>query len=234
MRISRNQWIGLALAILAFGLAPAAHAQYPGYLTNSNDTGLPSYGSFISSNVDNVNLGNGGLTIRIPIDSNSGRGKSDTLYWQFDSKFWTVIPFVIPSYTTSPTVNYTWTVDNTAGWQPRSTGNEGQVGGFTNWNETTFSCDMPPQGGGAGAEVVYEFGPATVLIRSNFVYMSPDGSKHQVPLRGSIQQLYPGYCPNYNNGQLPSNFVAQSDNDMDTNSDITAGTLFHPEWRGHI
>ena len=68
MRISRNQWIGLALAILAFGLAPAAHAQYPGYLTNSNDTGLPSYGSFISSNVDNVNLGNGGLTIRIPID----------------------------------------------------------------------------------------------------------------------------------------------------------------------
>jgi RHS repeat-associated protein len=209
MRKSHSRGLTFALAILSFVLTPDAHAQYPGYLTNSNDTGLPSYGSFISSNVDTVNLGTGGVTIRIPISSTTGRGTTYSQFLQYDSKYWNVIPNVQTGGVNGPVVHYQWVPDTFSGlWQARDTHS---VGGLQ-WTETMFSCDMPPQGGDAGAEMVYMFGPATVRVQSNYIYTSPDGSKHQLPLRKNVPVLFPGYCPNLNNGQLPENLVAQTDN----------------------
>ncbi len=68
--------------------------------------------------------------------------------------------------------------------------------------------------GVAGAEIVYEYGPATVLIRSNYIYVAPDGSKYQLPLRNNFPVNFPGYCPDLTAGELPTNLVAQTDNDQ--------------------
>jgi hypothetical protein len=61
---------GLALLVAA----PATLAQGTGYLTNSNNTGMPDYGSFLTSNIDSVNLASGGISLRIPLISRKGRG----------------------------------------------------------------------------------------------------------------------------------------------------------------
>ena len=210
MRKSNTFLLGLTFAILIFALAPAAHAQYPGYVTNSNDTGLPSYGSFISSSVDTVNLGTGGVSIRIPIASNTGRGSTYTAFMQYESKVWAMTPIVTGGSGNGPVVYYTWYPDQNSLWQQRDTHSVGYLG----WTETTYTCAMPPQGGGPGAEIVYEYGPATVLIRSNYVYVAPDGSRHQLPLRNSLPLDFPGYCPDLTAGELPTNLVAQTDNDQ--------------------
>jgi hypothetical protein len=64
----------LRIALLVLFLTGMANAQSPGYLTPSNTTGMPDYGSFITSQIDSINLQNGGLSLRIPLLSRKGRG----------------------------------------------------------------------------------------------------------------------------------------------------------------
>jgi RHS repeat-associated protein len=211
MRLSHIRTNAFALAIFVLALAPAAHAQYPGYVTNSNDTGLPSYGSFISSSIDTVNLGNLGVSIRIPIVSSKGRGTTYLLLAQYESKQWTVVPTVIPNGQNVPVVHYVWQPDVTSGtasWNVRD-----NVTVAYDYTERIWTCTTPPQGGDAGGEIIYPQDPATVIIRSNWVYVSPDGSKHQVPLRKNYDQNHAGHCSDEIAGQLPQNLVGQTDND---------------------
>src|SRR5216684_732419 len=81
---------GIALIVLALWASIPAHAQYPGYVTNSDDTGFPSYGAFVSSSIDTVNLFNQNLILHIPILSRKGRGIDFNAYMLYQSKFWVV------------------------------------------------------------------------------------------------------------------------------------------------
>ena len=75
-------------------------------------------------------------------------------------------------------------------------------------------------------------GPATVLIRSNLrLYVAPDGSKHQVPLRGSIyNELYPGYCPNLHQRPVAVKFRSPDRTTIMVQLDITNDQVYfsHP------
>src|SRR5512142_2074975 len=77
-------------AILAALLSVAipVGAQAPGYVNSSNQTGTPDYGTFMHSDIDSINLQNGGVQIRIPLLSRKGRQFDYTFGLRYDSKFW--------------------------------------------------------------------------------------------------------------------------------------------------
>ena len=218
--------MGFVFAILVSGLAPSVHAQYPGYVTDSNDTGLPTYGSFISSQVDMVNLGTGGLSIRVPIVSRKGRG-IDYLYVEtYESKLWTMVPTVTQLGTNYPITTLNWVGGSRPGpganWTARD-----NVHASVNWTEQTYTCaPTSPQGGDAGGEVTSI--QSTFLVRSNWIYKSPDGAKHQVPLRNNYPIDYPGQCGDSGPGN--TNVVANTDNDH-VQVDISQDTV---EWHTGI
>ncbi len=216
--------MGFVFAILVSGLAPSVHAQYPGYVTDSNDTGLPTYGSFISSQVDMVNLGTGGLSIRVPIVSRKGRG-IDYLYVEtYESKLWTMVPTVTQLGTNYPITTLNWVPDQSPGanWTARD-----NVHASVDWTEQTYTCaPTSPQGGDAGGEVTSI--QSTFLVRSNWIYKSPDGAKHQVPLRNNYPIDYPGQCGDSGPGN--TNVVANTDNDH-VQVDISQDTV---EWHTGI
>ncbi|MGA7784832.1 MAG: RHS repeat-associated core domain-containing protein [Candidatus Acidiferrales bacterium] len=200
--------LSTAILGLAFlGFASAAQAQYPGYLTNSNDTGLPDYGSFISSKIDSVNLANGGLIIRIPLLTTKDRNATVATGFQYDSKFWAVNRSYYP-YPQMPqnTAVYSWGPNNSSfqsgtGWHGYSDG----TGAATfDWTENIWTCSQYYNG------QLYE--PATTkVIRGNFVVIDETGAKHQVPDRAIYTTYqYVNYCPDDWN-QSPMNAVAESD-----------------------
>jgi hypothetical protein len=79
----------ICLAALSL-IAPAARAQSDGYLTNQNTTGVVGFGSYQFGDIDNVNLQNGGVNLRIPLFTLKGRGLDDGVVLNYSSKFWTM------------------------------------------------------------------------------------------------------------------------------------------------
>jgi RHS repeat-associated protein len=204
MRKLHLRLLGFILAFFTIALVPAAHAQYPGYVSNSNDTGLPSYGSFISSKVDTVNLGTGGVSIRIPIVSRKGRGITYLYLHQYESKLWSMVPTVVTLGNSYPTTYLSWVPDNsgTSNWNAKD-----NVTTSLNWTEQIYTC--------APADAVDEDDDqspqSTILVRSNWVYVSPDGAKHQVPLRNTYPIAFPGQCGD--SGPGTPVLVEHTDND---------------------
>ncbi len=195
----------LGLAFLGF--ASVAHAQYPGYLTNSNDTGLPDYGSFISSKIDSVNLANGGLIIRIPLQTIKDRNATVATGFQYDSKFWAVTRHYYPYPQMSPsTAVYSWgpfynSTQSPTGWHPYS---DGTGAANYDWNENIWTCSPFFNG--------FEYDPATIkVIRSNYIVIDETGARHQVPDRAIYTTYqYVNSCPD-GWSSLPMNAVAESD-----------------------
>ncbi len=194
----RTRQLAILAALLA---APAQHAsaQTPGYLTNSNTTGMPEYGSFISSQIDRVNLANGGLSLNIPIVSRKGRGVDYSLVYKYESKFWVVDRYVVDVYP-SPVIRFHWRPDlNSTPWV-LTNGTQGMV----DWLEQDYTCAPYPTD---------QYPPVQLRIRSNWTYTAPDGTKYQFPLR-KIHTLsqYPGTSCIDEIFFSPQLYVGHSDN----------------------
>ncbi len=196
----------LTLALLVLLAAPVSFGQTPGYQTNSNDTGMPNYGSFITSKIDSVNLANGGVSIHLPLFSRKGRGAGLDFNWgyRYESKYWAVDMYVVAIPGQPPVTHYHWRPDFRAGlWQDFST-----LGGGVDWVEQLYTCVNHPN----------QFAQApTYIIRSNWVFMTPDGSKHQLPLRKRYMVTNPDVCYDYDTWD---DLVAETDNGH-TRIDIT-------------
>src|ERR1700687_2901632 len=96
----------LALAFALSACLPQAQAQSapPTQITPSNDTGTNPFGTY-STDVGNVNLSNGNLSLSIPLVSLPGRnGTNFTLAIEYDSKIWTPSA----SYPGPNDISYQW------------------------------------------------------------------------------------------------------------------------------
>lgn len=195
------------LAILTLGISIPAHAQYPGYLTNSDDTGFPNYGAFVSSSIDTVNLFNQNLILHIPILSRKGRGIDFNATAMYQSKMWVVDTSVVPIAGTALFNTYYH-------WRPNG-GNIGLVtgvGGGVGYTEQEYSLEPCP----------YDYSdPPVVLVRSNWVYVTPDGTTHQLPLRKTYGVS--GFAGCWTNFE-PDNLVGHTD-DGQVQVDITNDVL---------
>src|SRR5215472_10477756 len=69
-------------------------AQNDGYLNNSNVRGLSAMNSFQIGDIDNINLANCALNLRIPVFQRKGRGgRLDRQYFfSYTSKIWSFFP----------------------------------------------------------------------------------------------------------------------------------------------
>jgi RHS repeat-associated protein len=179
-----------SIAIFALlSIAPAVYAQSPGYLTSSNETGFPEYGSFIVSQIDSVNLSNGGVSIRIPLFTRKGRGLDYSFGYRYDSKAWVVDSYVVPDPWQLPILRFVWRPNN--GFWSSTTNVERWVAG---WTEQIYQCQ--PIG------LPYSQYSGTVLIKSNWNVTSPDGTQYQFPVIRSYP-LYPqNPCSEYDILQL--------------------------------
>jgi RHS repeat-associated protein len=203
MNRTQAKWIGSAIALFAFMLAPAAHAQYPGYVSTNSDTGFPSYGAYVSSGIDTVNLMSGGLSLRIPILSRKGRGVDYELHLSYESKTWVMNTSVLNYPPGTYTTSYNW-YHNSPGWVVGD-----NIASSVSYVEQTYTLDpgCPTQG---------SQGPQ-LFVRSNWVYNSPDGSMHMLPLRKNYPYVGPAYC---SQNQFVENYVAHTD-DGHVKVDIT-------------
>jgi RHS repeat-associated protein len=157
----------LAIAFFVFVLLPAAWAQTPGYLTSSNETGFPDYGSFIVSQIDSVNLSNGGVSIRIPIVSRKGRGLDYSFGYRYESKAWVVDSYTLTDPWNQPILRFIWRPNNDF-WTASS-----NVGLWpTGWTEQIYQC--PP--------ITWSQPGPRVLIKSNWNAVAPDGTQYQFPV----------------------------------------------------
>ena len=169
----------IATVVLSVG---ACVAQNPGYVTASNNTGIPDAGTFMHSDIDSVNLQNGGLNVRIPFVSRKMRHFDYTAGLRFDSKMWVVDRY---SAWQLPTT-YSWRPDAvTGGWQITDS-SAANIG----WTEQEQDCPDDMTTDGWGNFVVAHQG-GTLEILSNFVLTTGDGTKYQFPTRKVFQRYVP-------------------------------------------
>lgn len=113
---------GLLLPLLLLLMVSPLPAQSPPpYVNQSNENGLPAHGSFMSSDIDNVNLANGGLHVQIGLYSGKMRGDfSDAEGVRYESKFWIMNNTIAYQNNNAnlPFYQYFWNEDpDNAGWQ---------------------------------------------------------------------------------------------------------------------
>ncbi len=94
-RLSKLMNLLCAVALLATPLAAQARPPSP---NQGNETGRPAHGSFMSSDIDNVNLANGALHVQIRLYAGKIRGNfSNSQGVRYESKFRTMsnqIPYL--------------------------------------------------------------------------------------------------------------------------------------------
>src|SRR4051812_970948 len=102
------------------------------YTNQSNETGMPSHGSFLVSDIDSVNLANGALHVQIPFYSGKMRGNfSVGLGIRYESKYWVVQRSVNPGPQGGFVASYNWSTDTgAANWQ---------------WDGEGYSLDFTPK-----------------------------------------------------------------------------------------
>src|ERR1700694_361836 len=118
MPLSKLANLLCAVALLS---SPLAAQNPPPYVNQSNETGLPGHGSFMSSDIDNVNLASGGLHVQIGLYSGKMRGDfSNAEGVRYESKFWTMSNQIAyqNNNANAPYFQYFWNVDaDNSGWQ---------------------------------------------------------------------------------------------------------------------
>jgi len=148
---------------------------------------MPDYGTFIHSEIDTVDLATGGLKIHIPFVSRKARGFDYAYGYQYESRFWQVLTnvgtWVDPNTGFSyPAENFQWMA---GGFQvfPEAAGVGGgfasSVGGYANYDEQIYLCSQYPSN---------QVTPAYVRIRSNWQFVSADGTVYNFPVR-SVEQI---------------------------------------------
>jgi len=198
-----------ALISLFIYLFPTeALAQNSGYVTSSNETGFPDYGSFITSQIDSVNLSNGGLSIRIPIFSRKGRGIDLAYSFKYESKLWVVDTSVIEDPFYGYITHFTWRPDwDDGSWRYSSN----LDASLPSWTEQYYEC----------ADIGYGLG--SMLLKSNWTYTASDRTKHQFPAR-KMHLLTSHPCFEYGD---PNQYKAHSQSGH-IEIDITNDTPYGP------
>ncbi len=174
LRLSRI----LVLVALALILGSAANAQNPGY---QNNVGMQPYGSYIATDIDTVDLAHGGLKIHIPVVSRKARGFDSSVSLNYDSKYWSAIPYTF-DYMGTTMERYIWET-NTGGGGPSMAVTPGG-NGISN-NQQVYTCtqydDQAP--------------PPQLIVYSNWQYLASDGTAYNFPVR-KVQQYPPVGNPN--------------------------------------
>src|SRR6266852_579412 len=86
--MTRNRMLftrGFFFCLLIVACVPYAASQ----VSNQLSTGYPENGIFHGSEIDNVQINNGGLHVEIPISGAKGRGLSTAAKVIYNSKNWT-------------------------------------------------------------------------------------------------------------------------------------------------
>ena len=185
VQISRIQSAAIRMAGLALILSlfsSDARSQSDWYLTNSNLRGVVPFGTYQFDEIDNVNLGNGALNVRLPLFTRRGRGLDDGRSVFYSSKLWVIQPSYNPI--TQQVVAY---------WYPSVSRGAGRFdlaahnGGSIDYKEEFYPCEVSSPGG-----------PFPSRIRSNFVYTSEGGGTHRFPNRDVFVDGPPGVvCENF-------------------------------------
>src|SRR5207244_864683 len=109
------------LYAVAFLAVPLSAQTPPSYVNQSNETGLPAHGSFMSSDIDNVNLPSGALHVQIGLYAGKMRGDFSNDEGVISvSKFWTMNNVIAYHNNNAnlPYYQYFWSEDaDNAGWQ---------------------------------------------------------------------------------------------------------------------
>ncbi|MGC2530545.1 MAG: hypothetical protein WA639_22580 [Candidatus Acidiferrum sp.] len=171
-RIHTPFLIGFIFLIL--GLFPAkALAQTDGYLTNSNTRGLEASNPFQVGDIDNINLANGALNLRIPVFQRKGRGgRLDRQYFfSYTSKIWSFFPIWDPLNPTSLDA-LDWSISPeiaNAVLLPLSNASNVTLWGneILNYDENFWGCTIN--------NIDY-----TTTAAYNFQYKMPDGSAYRL------------------------------------------------------
>src|SRR5882724_1579468 len=190
----------LLLAALVAFFTPTVGAQSYGYQNNS---GIPSYGSYVSSEIDTVDLAHGGLKIQIPVVARKGRGWEVATTLRYDSKKWVVIPYDFDYQYPGDTHERLYWYPNGDPVLPEIT----TPGGYIDHVEQLYTCT-------AYEETGQMYPPPQLMIYSNWRYVESDGTAHNFPTR-KVQQVPPPGYPTMTCGDdigfTPQLLVAPSD-----------------------
>jgi RHS repeat-associated protein len=168
----------LVLSSLFAHFAPITAAQSNGYQTN---VGITSYGSYISSNIDTVDLAHGGLKIQIPVVTRKGRAFEIATTLRYDSKIWVAIAYDFDYQYPGDTHERFWW-SPTGDPLPAVTTTPG--GGYIDHNEQLYTCSQDDP----------QLPPPQAMIYSNWRYIEADGTAHNFPTR-RVQNTIPGLPP---------------------------------------
>ncbi|HSA92122.1 MAG TPA: hypothetical protein VLE48_03855, partial [Terriglobales bacterium] len=107
---------------LAMILLPAAQGQdeTPKTVTNQNRSGDLPFSTSIGTDVESVDIGSGGLSVRIPIVSRPGRGMDFNFMLRYDANFLSVGTRKSGStfYQKWNVEKRNWFTTNGMGWEP--------------------------------------------------------------------------------------------------------------------
>ena len=149
--------------------------------------------------------------LHIPLLSRKGRGIDYNAFMMYQSKFWVVATSEVP-------IAGTGFYDSYYAWQP----NGGSGGNMTLVDQAYGSVSYTEQQYNLSPCPYEDSSPPVVIVRSNWVYGTPDGTLHQLPLR----KLYgisgvSGCWSGFEN----DNYVASTD-DGQVKVDITNDTQY--------
>jgi hypothetical protein len=164
------------LLVVSIFFASPARSQSDGYLTNQNTTGVVQFGSYHFGDFDSINLGNGGLNVKIPLITLKGRGIDEGLQMIYSSKYWVMRHSKI-QLGNQIVDTFGWDLSTFSGPTIRvDTLNMGRV----DYSEEEYQCKHWIYDTYGGTHV-YDYW--NVLVFSNFSYTSADGAKYAFPNR---------------------------------------------------
>jgi RHS repeat-associated protein len=154
----RSSFIAAIISIFC----TVALGQSDGYVASSNTRGLAPLNTFLSSDIDHINLANGGVNIRIPLFSRPGRGLNTGAALLYSSKFWVQKPnFNLNGGLT----NIFWSHGTDFTFQTTPAGH-------LDFNEQDYECQFLSGG------TTYNYSED---VFTAFIYRAADGSSYRFP-----------------------------------------------------
>ncbi len=149
-------WLGL--------FSQVTFAQSDGYLSSNNLHGIVTGNTYQFGSIDDINLGTGAISIRIPLLSVKGRGLTDEYVYTYSSKIWVASPIWDP---VNPNL-----LDDLV-WVPSTQPNAviGKIpGGQVLYTEQNYQCEWNNK-------------PLVQNVDTNFTYITNDGVTYEFPNR---------------------------------------------------
>jgi len=186
----------------------SAYGQSDGYLASSNTRGPAPLNTFMSADIDHINLANGALNLKIPLYSRQGRGLNTEASLNYSSKFW----IQIPNFNVSGGLDsILWRRSNTLDFTV-----ETSEAGYLDYNEDQYDCQFT-QKNPDGTYTTYNY---TETVNSAFIYRASDGSSHRFP------NAHTDLTPNYGNRTCST--PATNDQGPSDDGSMWLDTSHHP------